>query len=116
MIVSAFATEQRGRNDRVTYLCPICSISYGYIKEDLPLDQIVKCSACNVSSEVAEFIPIIDRVCLDIQCAIFSPVIYKSKKGWYGYVGRPSKARILQLEKMEVFHYKAMENREEIEE
>lgn len=78
-IVNAFATEERGRNTTATYTCPICDISYGYIKDSIPMNESTHCIKCNFFGRVGEFIPRI--VGLDFICAVNTPIYYSKRKG-----------------------------------
>ena len=47
----------RAINNKHVYTCPICAISYGYIKDDLSMNLETECIACKFNGRVSEFIP-----------------------------------------------------------
>ena len=57
MIIPSFSSEMRAINNKHVYTCPICAISYGYIKDDLSMNLETECIACKFNGRVSEFIP-----------------------------------------------------------
>jgi hypothetical protein len=56
-ITNSFGSEVRMKHTKPAYMCPICNVSWGYVKEKLSMNLKTHCSACNYFGRVSEFIP-----------------------------------------------------------